>query len=91
MAHEPALTHAAATLVTLSVVSRLTPTVAHARAWGTVRETLKQHFHLAESEIVYCGMALGYADPDAAVNRLRSTRADVDEFTTFAGFPESFS
>ena len=30
-----------------------------------------------------CGMALGYADPEAPVNRLRSDRASVDEFASF--------
>ena len=55
-------------------------------AWGTVRESLKAHFALAETEVLYCGMALGYPDPDAPVNQLRSTRAEVDEFATFRGF-----
>jgi hypothetical protein len=31
-------------------------------------------------------MALGYADPDAEVNTLRTDRAEVDAFTTFKGF-----
>jgi hypothetical protein len=30
-------------------------------------------------------MALGYADPDAPVNRLVTERAAVTEFTTFDG------
>jgi hypothetical protein len=36
--------------------------------------------------MVYCGMALGYADPTAKVNTLRSDRASVDEIATFKGF-----
>lgn len=55
-------------------------------AWGRVRETLAKHFALAETEMIYCGMALGYADDSAAVNTLRSDRASVDEFATFRGF-----
>ena len=51
--------------------------------WGTLRKTLKTHFHLPEHEMVYCGMALGHPDPQAPVNRLRSERAPVDEFTRF--------
>lgn len=51
--------------------------------WGTLRQTLKNHFQLAEHEMVYCGMALGYADESAPVNRLRSERAAVDEFASF--------
>jgi nitroreductase len=55
-------------------------------AWGAVRKTLGAHFGLGEHEVLYCGMALGHPDPDAPVNRLRSERVAVDEFTTFRGF-----
>jgi hypothetical protein len=39
-----------------------------------------------EHEMIYCGMALGYADDAAAVNSLRSDRAPVEEFAGFRGF-----
>jgi nitroreductase len=55
-------------------------------AWATLRRSLKTHFALAEHEMIYCGMALGYADPTAAVNSLRSERAPVEEFASFRGF-----
>ena len=55
-------------------------------AWGALRVSLGRHFELGESEVLYCGMALGYADPDAPVNRLRSERVGVDEMATFRGF-----
>ncbi len=55
-------------------------------AWAMRRCTLKQHFGLAEHDVVYCGMSLGYADPNNAVNSLRTSRAEVDEFTTWCGF-----
>ena len=32
---------------------------------------------------LYCGIAVGYKDPDAAINRWRTERAPVDEFATF--------
>lgn len=51
--------------------------------WGALRKTLKNHFQLGEHEMIYCGMALGYADASAPVNRLRTERAGVDEFTSF--------
>jgi len=54
--------------------------------WGTIRDSLHQHFALPETDLIYCGMALGYADPAAAVNRLRSARAAVDEFASLRGF-----
>lgn len=55
-------------------------------AWGALRPSLARHFQLPETELVYCAMALGYADPNAKVNTLRSERAAVDDFTTFRGF-----
>jgi nitroreductase len=55
-------------------------------AWARARTTLKAHFGLPASEMVYCGMALGYADPSAKVNTLRSDRAEVDAFAQFRGF-----
>lgn len=55
-------------------------------AWARVRLTLKKHFALPATDMIYCGMALGYADPAAKVNTLRSDRAQVDDFTTFRGF-----
>lgn len=54
--------------------------------WAMLRETLHAHFALPEGEMIYCGMALGYADAEAAVNQLRTERASVDEFATFKGF-----
>ena len=55
-------------------------------AWAMVRRSLGEHFGLPDHEMIYCGMALGYADPDAPVNRLRSERVAVEEFTTMLGF-----
>lgn len=54
--------------------------------WGTIRASLKIHFALPAEEMVYCGMALGYADEAAKVNQLRSDRAPVEEFASFRGF-----
>lgn len=54
-------------------------------AWALLRAPLHAHFALDENEMIYCGMALGYA-ADAPVNALRSDRAAVDEFATFKGF-----
>jgi len=55
-------------------------------AWARVRAPLHQHFALADDEMIYCGMALGYADDSSSVNTLRSDRAAVDEFAVFRGF-----
>ena len=55
-------------------------------AWGVLRGPLHAHFKLSEEEFIICGMALGYADENAPVNKMRRERAEVDEFATFRGF-----
>ncbi len=55
-------------------------------AWAHARETLGRHFALRDEEMIYCGMALGYADENAPVNTLRSERISVDELASFRGF-----
>lgn len=55
-------------------------------AWTPHAKTVATALGVEPPLIVYCGMALGYADPDAKVNQLRSKRAPVDAFATFEGF-----
>lgn len=55
-------------------------------SWGNLRPALHAHFGLAEHELLYCGMAVGYADETKPVNRLRSDRASVEELVQFRGF-----
>lgn len=55
-------------------------------SWFVLRAVLKAHLKLASHEMVYCGMALGIADPTADVNHLRSERMAVEEFAEFLGF-----
>jgi len=55
-------------------------------AWASFRAPLKAQLNLAAHEMVYCGMALGYANEHAPVNRLRSERMPVNELASFVGF-----
>lgn len=55
-------------------------------AWAMMRAPLHAHFGLPENEMIYCGMALGYSDESAPVNKLRSEREPVDGFARFFGF-----
>ena len=55
-------------------------------AWMTRCKTVGETLGIGESERVYCGMALGYADTEAAVNSLRSSRVPVEDFAVFDGF-----
>jgi hypothetical protein len=41
---------------------------------------------IPDNQVIICGMALGYADPDAVVNLLATERAPVDQFASFPGF-----
>ncbi|MEL6369475.1 MAG: nitroreductase [Pseudomonadota bacterium] len=52
-------------------------------AWQTRAKTVSEFLDLPDTQQLYCGMALGHADPDAPVNTLRSERAALDEFVTF--------
>lgn len=52
-------------------------------AWQMRAKTVSGFLGLDETEQLYCGMALGYPDPDAPVNRLRSARAPLEDVATF--------
>lgn len=55
-------------------------------AWARMRTPLAAHFGLGDEEMIYCGMALGYADMAKPVNTLRSDRAPLEEIALFRGF-----
>ena len=50
-------------------------------AWNAFHGIVLPHVGAGESEMLVCGMALGYADPDAVVNRLETPREPVESFT----------
>jgi nitroreductase len=54
-------------------------------AFADFHSIIRPMLGIPENEIIICGMALGYADPDAPVNKLETERAAVAEFTTFEG------
>lgn len=51
--------------------------------WAARAKTVGALLGLPETEMLYCGMALGYPDLQAPVNRLRSERAPLEDFVTF--------
>jgi nitroreductase len=55
-------------------------------AWAAVHEVAARHIELPPDRMLYCGMALGYEDPAAAINSLRTEREAVEGFATFRGF-----
>lgn len=52
-------------------------------AWSVRPESVSQFVKAPDELMLFCGMAIGYADPDAAVNQLRSERLALEEFATF--------
>ncbi|MEW6121917.1 MAG: nitroreductase [Pseudomonadota bacterium] len=58
-------------------------------AWRHYHDIIRQVAPIPDQEIVVCGMSLGYADPDAIANRLRSEREPVDAFTHFITAPSA--
>jgi nitroreductase len=55
-------------------------------AWTGWHKTLTVFLPIAPEHMLFCGIALGYADEDAPINRWRSEREAVDSFTRFEGF-----
>lgn len=47
---------------------------------------IHQALALPGDEMVVCGLALGYPDPDAPENHFRTERAELPDFTSFHGF-----
>ena len=55
-------------------------------AWSQFPHTLAKHLALAETHMVFCGVALGYADREHPINQWRTRRAALDEVAIFRGF-----
>jgi nitroreductase len=67
---------------------------ARARGLDTCPQAAFLEFHriiadtigIPDNEMLVCGMSLGWADPDALINTLETTRDPVAGFATFSGF-----
>lgn len=55
-------------------------------AFADFHKLIRPLLGIPDNQVIICGMALGYADPDAAVNRLATERAPVQQFASFPGF-----
>lgn len=56
------------------------------QAWVSWQRTLRAFLDLPDELMLFCGMALGYADEAAPINSWRSPREPLDAFATFSGF-----
>jgi nitroreductase len=54
--------------------------------WITWQHTMRAFLDLPSDMMLFCGMALGYADSSATINSWRSIREPLDAFATFDGF-----
>lgn len=55
-------------------------------AWSSYWSVTRRLLNVSDDEYIICGVALGYADETAPVNRLQSPREPVEAFATFHGF-----
>jgi len=55
-------------------------------SWALYPATVGGFIGLPETQMLFCGMAIGYADPDAPANRLRARREALEDAVTFHGF-----
>jgi len=55
-------------------------------AFAWYHDIIREHFPVGTDEVVLCGIALGYEDPDAPENKFITEREDVENFATFHGF-----
>ncbi len=55
-------------------------------AWSVWYRTVGEYLGLPSEQMLFAGMAMGYRDDSAPINRLRTDRAALDEFATLRGF-----
>ncbi len=53
--------------------------------WAVYPKTLGEFIGIPAERMLFTGMAIGYRNPEHAINQLRSERAAVDEFSRFHG------
>ncbi|TJY59513.1 nitroreductase [Sinimarinibacterium sp. CAU 1509] len=54
--------------------------------WSVYPRTVASVLQPPEESMLFCGMSIGYADPDAPINTLQSERLPLDQFAQFLGF-----
>jgi nitroreductase len=54
-------------------------------SWTVWHKSIEAFLQLPPELMFFCGMALGYRDESAPINRLRTDRASLDEFAVFRG------
>jgi nitroreductase len=52
-------------------------------AWSMKQESVSKFAGINDELMLFCGMSIGYKDPNAEVNKLYSERSSLDEWATF--------
>ena len=55
-------------------------------AWAVWSPSVRDYLGLPDSDMLFCGMAIGYMDETSPINGLRTERAPLKEFSTWRGF-----
>jgi nitroreductase len=55
-------------------------------AWAMYSAQVRSAVEIPDDHIFFCGMAIGYRDPEAPVNQFGVARAKLDECVTWPGF-----
>ena len=54
-------------------------------AMASYPDLIRRHLSLDSTSKIVCGIAMGYADPDAPVNQVRTTRTELGEYFKTVG------
>jgi nitroreductase len=52
-------------------------------AWSMKHDSVSQFVNAEDTDMLFCGMAIGYQDKDARVNKLQSDRRPIEEWAKF--------
>jgi nitroreductase len=52
-------------------------------AWAMKSESVSKFLNADKSDMLFCGLALGYKDPDHKINKLKSKRRPINDWAKF--------
>lgn len=55
-------------------------------AWAIWHKTIAEFVNMPQELMLHCGMGMGYMDEAAPINKLRTSRAPLEEWASFSGF-----
>lgn len=53
-------------------------------AWSMKEQCIKEFFNIPQNLGIFCGMAIGYGDPSAPINKLQTEREPISNWAQFA-------